>query len=161
MSKILVFDMDGTIADLYNVPNWRERLDAKDCTVYTESKPMWDMPILAETLSSLQEIGYRIEVVTWLSRSYVEDKTYQQEIRNRKKDWLAEMGFPYDNFHGVRYGTKKSSAITNKNAETAILFDDNAEVRTTWHIGEVVNPQDTDIIDFLLSLLENEVGADG
>lgn len=156
MDKILVWDMDGTIANLYNVPFWSAMLDSKNPLPYSICNPMWDMAELAEVLTSLRTEGWKIEIVTWLSRSYATDKEYQQEIRNRKKAWLKQYNFPYDNFHGVRYGTKKSSAITHKNAETAILFDDNAEVRASWSIGETVDPTTTNIIEFLKNLLTND-----
>lgn len=157
MNKILVWDMDGTIADFYNVPNWLNMLDNKNPLPYSICEPMWDMVELAKVLTSLRQQGWKIEVVTWLSRSYTSDKIYQQEIRERKKAWLKRYNFPYDNFHGVRYGTKKSSAITHKNAETAILFDDNAEVRMSWTIGATVDPATTDIIEFLKTLLTSSV----
>lgn len=153
MEKILVWDMDGTIADLYNVPNWLNMLEAKNATPYTICNPLWDMEELAEILVLLQKEGWKIEIVTWHSRTHNTDKQYQQDIRERKKDWLTKYSFPYDNFHCVQYGTKKSSVITHKNAEIAILFDDNAEVRETWRIGETVDPEEIDVIEYLKNLL--------
>ena len=38
--KILVWDMDGTIADLYGVENWLPMLRAYDPTPYRTAKPI-------------------------------------------------------------------------------------------------------------------------
>ena len=36
MPKMICFDMDGTIADLYAVPGWLEKLRAEDATPYRD-----------------------------------------------------------------------------------------------------------------------------
>ena len=43
MKKLLVFDMDGTIADLYAVNDWKNKLNSSNPTPYMEAEPMWDM----------------------------------------------------------------------------------------------------------------------
>ena len=43
MTKAIYFDMDGTVANLYDVPNWLEKLQAQDVTPYIEAKPLIDM----------------------------------------------------------------------------------------------------------------------
>ena len=101
-------------------------------------------PMMNRLCLKLHKEGHRLYVLSG-SRNPGNHYTHVYEQYN----------FPYDNFHGVRYGTKKSSAITHKNAEVAILFDDNAEVRESWSIGETVDPTTTDIIDFLKNLLTN------
>ena len=54
MLKMLIFDMDGTVADLYGVPNWLPMLRAFDPTPYRLAKPMWDMEELARLLRLAQ-----------------------------------------------------------------------------------------------------------
>ena len=34
--KNIFFDMDGTIADLYNIPNWKEELDSFNPSPYKQ-----------------------------------------------------------------------------------------------------------------------------
>lgn len=46
----IIWDMDGTIADLYNVPNWLQKVRTYDVTPYAEAAPMWDMVRLALSL---------------------------------------------------------------------------------------------------------------
>ena len=152
-TKMVVFDMDGTIADLYAVPNWLQMLRAEDPTPYTMAKPMWEMDILADILNELRANGIEIRVVTWLSKDSTEE--YKDLVRQAKLEWLEEMGFPFDNFHGVQYGATKANSVRRYLAEdeTAILFDDNEKVRKGWTLGETVDPTTTNIIEFLENLL--------
>lgn len=150
---MVVFDMDGTIADLYAVPNWLQMLRAEDPTPYAIAEPMWEMEKLAETLMAVKNVGIEIRVVTWLSKDSTEE--YKDLVRKAKLEWLEKMNFPFDNFHGVQYGATKANSVRRFLAEdeTAILFDDNAKVRKGWTLGETVDPTTTNIIEFLENLL--------
>ena len=57
MLKMICFDMDGTIADLYGVENWFEKLRAYDASPYLSAEPMWDMEELAFLLEVAQHRG--------------------------------------------------------------------------------------------------------
>lgn len=151
--KMIVFDMDGTIADLYKVPNWLEMLRAEDPTPYTIAEPLWDMVALANVCRALQNNGIEIRVVTWLSKDSSEE--YKEKTRKAKKEWLKVMGMPVDNFHGVRYGATKADSVRRYLAEdeTAILIDDNEIVRKGWHLGETIDPTECDLIKVLSSLI--------
>lgn len=151
--KMICFDMDGTIADLYGVNDWLEKLRAFDPTPYVEAEPMWDMSELAEVLNALRVCGVEIRIITWLSmESTVE---YNRAVREAKREWLDSLDFPYDNFHGVRYGATKADSVRRYLAEneSAILIDDNARVREGWHLGEAVDPTAIDIVEYLKGLL--------
>lgn len=39
MTKAIYFDMDGTIANFYSVPNWLDYLIASDPTPYEVARP--------------------------------------------------------------------------------------------------------------------------
>lgn len=151
--KMICFDMDGTIADLYGVENWLEMLRAEDPTPYITAEPMWNMEVLRTILDLLIADGIEIRIITWLSYESTED--YKDEVRNAKRLWLEEMAFPYTHFHGVQYGATKADSIRKNLAEgeTAWLIDDNAKVRNGWHMGEAIDPTTTDIIALLASLL--------
>ena len=151
--KMICFDMDGTIADLYRVEGWLEMLRAENPTPYIEAKPMWDMVELANTLMELQANGIEIRIITWLSKDSTED--YKNVVRMAKREWLANFGFPFDYFHGVQYGATKADSVRRYLAENegAILIDDNAKVREGWHLGETINPTECDIIEMLKNLL--------
>lgn len=154
MVKMIVWDMDGTIADLYGVNGWLEKLKAENPTPYIEAKPLWDMERLAEILTAIHQKGIEIRIVTWLSKDSSEE--YKTATRNAKLEWLNRYNFPFDHFHGIAYGTTKADSIRKYLAEneTAILFDDNEKVRKGWHLGETVNPTTTNILEFLASLLD-------
>ena len=150
--KMICFDMDGTIADLYGVNDWLEKLRAFDPTPYVEAEPMWDMNELAEVLMALQSVGTEIRIVTWLSKE--SNKEYDNAVRLAKREWLEKCGFPFDNFHGVAYGTTKANCVRKYlNEGEAILIDDNAKVREGWHLGETINPTEINIVEYLKGLL--------
>jgi len=145
MLKMICFDMDGTIADLYGVNGWLEDLRSENPTPYIVAKPMWDMKALAEVLRSLK---VEIRVITWLSKDSSEE--YKDEVRKAKREWLDRYDFPYDKFHGVQYGATKADSVRKYLAEdeTAILIDDSFKVRKGWNLGEAVNPMETDLIEY-------------
>ena len=153
MSKTLVFDMDGTIANLYGVEGWLEMLRAEDATPYKVAEPMYDMDTLAELLKLLKEIGWTIAVTSWLAMGAT--KAYDEEVRKAKKEWLEKHNFPFDEIHLVKYGTTKANC-TRKNGGFQILVDDNEKVRKGWHLGDTINAKEN-IMEKLADLLIAEV----
>ena len=153
--RMIVWDMDGTIADLYGVDGWLEKLRSENPLPYEIAKPLWDMERLANIIRGLQAIGVEQRIVTWLSMDSSEE--YKREVRTAKREWLEHFDFPFDHFHGVQYGATKADSVRKFLAddETAILIDDSAKVRKGWHLGETVDPTEVDIIDFLGTLLES------
>lgn len=150
---MICFDMDGTIADLYGVQGWLEDLRNENTRPYEQAEPMWNMQELAKVLENLQNQGVEIRVITWLSKDSSEE--YKEKTRQAKIEWLEKVGFPYDKFHGVAYGTTKANAIRKylEQEELAILIDDNAKVRQGWKMGNTINPTTENIIDILKALL--------
>ena len=69
MRKTLVFDMDGTIADLYGVNGWLENLREENARPYIEAKPLYDMDVLASILGLLRLNGWTIAITSWLSKA--------------------------------------------------------------------------------------------
>ncbi len=153
LPAMICFDMDGTIADLYGVENWLPMLREFDPTPYEVAEPMWQMAELAEVLNLLRAVGVEIRIITWLSKE--SNPQYDAEVREAKRNWLAEQNFPFDHFHGVQYGATKADSIRRylPNGETAILIDDNAKVRNGWHMGEAIDPTACDIVEVLRNLL--------
>jgi len=143
--KMICFDMDGTIADLYGVKGWLKDLQSENPRPYYEAKPMWDMADLADALIAL---GIEIRIITWLSKNSSE--TYKDEVRKAKLEWLKAQNFPFDKFHGVRYGATKADSVRKYLAkdETAILIDDNAKVRSGWNLGEAIDPTAVDLVEY-------------
>jgi hypothetical protein len=151
--KMVCFDMDGTIANLYGVQGWLEMLREENARPYEVAEPMWNMVELNKVLGELQNQGVEIRVITWLSMNSSED--YKEKTRQAKLQWLENQGFPFNNFHGVAYGTTKANAIRKylEFGEQAILIDDNAKVRQGWNMGATIDPTTENIIDILKALL--------
>lgn len=148
MTKMLVFDMDGTIANLYGVENWLELLRAENPLPYEIAEPLYDMIKLVNILNELKNKGWKIAITTWLSKEAT--KEYDKKVANAKKEWLAKFNFPYDEIHCVKYGTTKANCTRNK-ADFQILIDDNKKVRDGWTLGTTVNAE-YDILNFLKAL---------
>lgn len=152
MKKMICFDMDGTIADLYNVPNWLPKLRAEDASPYEDAAPIYDMDKLNEICAMLQQAGYEIRVITWLSMNSSEE--YKDAVRTAKRNWLDKWGFIYDHFHGVQYGATKADSVRNYVESDAILIDDSTKVRNGWHLGQTIDPTDGNLFENLLGLLD-------
>lgn len=153
MPNMICFDMDGTIADLYKVPNWLISLRNFDPYPYRQANPMWNMEELVSLLHQLQNAGVEIRIITWLSKDSNPD--YDRAVRQAKREWLMKYNFPFDHFHGVRYGATKADSVRKylDEGETAILIDDNAKVRQGWHLGDTIDPTACNILEVLRGLL--------
>ena len=152
IKKIICFDMDGTIADLYAVPDWLAKLRADDPSPYRDAAPMWDMTRLREILLKLSAEGWEIRVISWLSKDSTEE--YKEAVRQAKREWLERYNFPADKVHLIAYGTTKADCV-RRVAEAAILVDDNEKVRNGWHLGETIDPLDGDLLERLEGLVKN------
>ena len=158
--KMICLDMDNTIADLYAVPNWLEKLRAYDASPYLLAEPMWDMEELAFLLEVAQHRGIEVRIITWLSKEST--KEYDDMVRIAKRAWLKAYNIPFDHFHGVAYGATKADSIRKAlgNDDTAILFDDNVKARSGWHMGDTYNPTECDICEVLKQILGLEDEAE-
>ena len=149
MTKTLVFDMDGTIADLYAVTDWLENIIAENVRPYAIAKPMYNMNKLVNVINRLKENGWRVAIVSWTSKHG--SKEYNKEVRKVKKEWLDRYNFPYDELHVIKYGTPKSHCM-KKTGGFQILFDDEEPNRKAWRNGSTVNANE-DIYKILKNML--------
>ena len=152
MKKTLVFDMDGTIADLYNVANWLEDIRNSNPRPYAIARPLYDMEVLNYILNLLKSQDWEIVVTSWLAKGST--KEYDKLVREVKTEWLEKYNFPFDEIHLVKYGTTKANC-TRKKGGYQVLIDDNEQVRNGWHLGSTINANEN-IIDELLKLLVAE-----
>lgn len=128
MSKIVYFDMDGTVYDLYNVPQWLELLRSEQEQAFSLGKPLVDMKALAIVCNELINGGWQIGVITWLPMQASAD--YNDRCTKVKKEW-QEKHMPYvSQFHAQIYGVPKQKAV--KKSKTMVLVDDNNEVGQMW-----------------------------
>lgn len=149
MTKTLVFDMDGTIADLYAVTDWLENIIAENVRPYAIAEPMYNMNKLVNVINRLKENGWRVAIVSWTSKHG--SKEYNKAVRRVKKEWLDRYNFPYDELHIIKYGTPKSYCM-KKTGGFQILFDDEEPNRKAWRNGLTVNAN-KDIYKILKNML--------
>ena len=129
MTNTIFFDMDGTITDLYGVEGWLDMLIASDTLPYEIAKPLVRLNSLARILNRLQKNGYKIGIISWLSKNG--SKIYNKEVAEVKKEWLKKhlASVNFDEIHIVEYGTPKQTFAKTKND---ILFDDEKKNRDNW-----------------------------
>ena len=151
-NRTLVFDMDGTIANLYGVENWLTDLRTYNPRPYIVAEPMYDMEMLVMLLEVLKCQGWRIVVTSWLSMESTTE--YDKAVRIAKREWLERYNFPFDEIHLVKYGTTKANC-TRHLGGYQILVDDNEKVRQGWNLGGTINANEN-IIEKLVDLLLTE-----
>lgn len=141
--KVINFDMDGTIANLYGVENWLDDLVNKRTRPYAQAKPLINMSALARQLNRLIKKGYEINVISWLAKNST--PAYDKEVTMVKKGWLAKhlASVKFTNIHIVPYGTPKETL------GNGILFDDEEPNRKNWN-GTAYDV--TDILGILKTL---------
>ena len=122
------FDMDGTIADLYGVENWLEKLISSDPTPYAEAKPLVNLSLLARLMNSVQRNGFEICIVTAFSKNSTAE--YDRAVKEAKERWLARhlKSVQFDEIRFVPYWFTKN----NVNSGEDILFDDEARHLEAW-----------------------------
>ena len=148
--KTIWFDMDGTLGNLYAVEGWLSMLRAYDPAPYAEAEVMLNMSLLARYLNRLQEAGYQIGIISWLSKCPTPE--YDEAVTAAKLVWLKKhlRSVSWDAIRIVAYGTPKSSFMEN---DDDILFDDEAPNREEWK-GEAYKPNQ--ILEVLKELLKGE-----
>lgn len=132
--KAIYFDMDGTIADLYNFDGWLDMLHSEDTTPYENCNVLVDLEEMHKVLNALIAAGITIGVISWGAMGGTNE--YCRRTRKAKIAW-CEKHFPniFTEYHVVKYGTPKHHVCKIKDS---ILVDDNADVRNAWN-GETVD----------------------
>lgn len=127
--KTIVFDLDGTIANLYGVDNWLDYLINSNTYPYEVAKPMVNMSYLARLLNRLSKKGYSINIISWTSKNGTSE--YNEKVKKAKIKWLKThlKSVNFSNIYIVPYGTPKHTI------SSGILFDDEKPNRTKWGKG--------------------------
>lgn len=134
-----VFDMDGTLFDLYGVDNWLPQLRAEDASPYLAAKPMINFSLLARYLNRIQRAGHKIMVVSWTSKE--SSPEYHSQVAWAKFKSLRRHlpSVHWDAIIFANYDTEKSTLVKDSKA---FLFDDDEGVRTNWQGGLAFEPVD-------------------
>lgn len=122
------FDMDGTIANLYAVEGWLEKLIAHDETPYAEAKPIVNLALLARLMNKAQRNGFEICIVSALAKD--SNAEYDERVRNAKIKWLTQhlKSVHFDEIRFVPYFFVKDEVNTGAD----ILFDDEERHLQRW-----------------------------
>lgn len=126
-SKWIFFDMDGTLNRFYDVDGWLPMLINSDPTPYRVAAPMVNMNALARRLNRLQREGYKIGIISWLSKNSTPE--YDEMVKAAKLEWLHAhlRSVKWDAVHIVEYGMNKWEICGG-----GILFDDEKPNRDSW-----------------------------
>ena len=135
--RTIWFDMDGTIANLYAVENWLPKLQAHDASPYAEAEVMLNMSQLARLLNQAQRMGYKLGIISWLSKCPTEE--YDKAVTKAKKAWLGQhlASVSWDEVRIVKHGMPKEWF---KKSADDILFDDEEPNRINWQ-GDAYEPE--------------------
>lgn len=129
MEITINFDLDGTLVNLYGVENWLPMLVAHDETPYIVAEPLLRLSALAKRLNNLQKQGYKLAVISWLSKN--SNTEYDELVTMAKLEWLANHlpSVQWDEINIVEYGTPKENFCKTP---FDILFDDEEQNRENW-----------------------------
>lgn len=143
MEKIIYFDLDGTLANLYGVSGWLDDLINENPRPYKDAEPLLNFRVFAKELHKVQQKGYKIGIISWLSKTGTDE--YNKVVTETKEKWLKKHlpSVKFDEIHIVKYGTPKSTC------GNGILFDDEEPNRKEWK-GKAYNVDD--IIGVMRSL---------
>lgn len=143
MKNTIYFDMDGTIANLYGVNGWLDDLINENPRPYKDAEPLLNFRVFAKELHKVQQKGYKIGIISWLSKTGTDE--YNKVVTETKEKWLKKHlpSVKFDEIHIIKYGTPKSTC------GNGILFDDEEPNRKEWK-GKAYNVDD--IIGVMRSL---------
>jgi hypothetical protein len=105
------------------------KLRTYDASPYAEAPVRLNMQALAHRLNKLQENGYTIGIISWLSKDSTPE--YDAAVITEKMAWLKKHlgSVEWDEVHMVAYGRRKHKCANIKNG---YLFDDNESIRRSW-----------------------------
>ena len=121
---------------------------AYDASPYAEAEVMLNMSQLARLLNKVQQLGYQLGIISWLSKCPTPE--YDEAVTEAKKAWLGQhlASVSWDKVIIVKHGVPKELF---KQTEDDILFDDEAPNRENWH-GDAYEP------DMIIKVLKALIG---
>lgn len=153
MKKMIYLDLDGTIYDLYNYPNWLEMLQDSRSPFFN-LELLVDKKVLTKLVNKLNQKGIAdFGVISWLPRQASE--CFENVCAYDKAEKL-ESDFGTDLFveaHFLKYGTPKSAVITEPLTKDHILIDDDIQVLESWIRDGGTGIPAKNILKYLKSLL--------
>jgi len=146
--KKIVFDLDGTLYDLYGVPDWEKKLREEKENIFLEGKSFLNKDFY-EIIEELLKNGFSFDVATWLPMFAT--KQYEEKCRKEKERWVKENLKFVKNIYIDAYGVPKQKMVKEKSS-LMILIDDNLEVCKDWATKK--QRQYKNVKDNLIEILE-------
>lgn len=128
--QTIYLDMDGTIADLYEVENWLPKLRNEEKGLFANLKPMVSESRLLELFPTDE---YDIRILTMLPKGASEE--YAEVVTAEKNQWLDTYFPSIQKRIFKKYGYNKNL----KGSCRAVLIDDNEEIRNNFR-GLAISP---------------------
>jgi len=142
------FGLDGTLYNLYQLPNWLERIRNHDASVYEEThctikRGLDALDFCIRFTCGMFDYAYQSEVGIITSGTKTSTYDFDQEAEQAKRDWfygckeisLSNM-VDKNNFFFIPYGTSKTKVIQDTRgydpSTLHILFDSSKEARDEW-----------------------------
>ena len=82
MKEWIWLDMDGSLNFFYQVDGWLNDLQNFNPRPYVEAQPKYSPDILNPILHKLKQNGYRIGIISWLSK--VSNNDYDEKVIKSK-----------------------------------------------------------------------------
>lgn len=140
--KAIYFDMDGTIADMFNYPDWLRCLKREDVSPYRDCKPIVNLGELVPILEQLRGLGVHVGVISWLAKG--SSISYAKATRAAKMEWLQNhVHFEFDSIKICRYGAPKH----NYAMDDSILVDDSPFCLNAWTKGRTLDASQDWIVE--------------
>lgn len=139
MAKTVWFDMDGTLYDLYNIPNWLEKIEDSQPWVFYNGCPMYNPYRIRQAIKVLMAYGWDVGVVTWAPKDVDPAEEFFAAVEETKLAWIRKY-YPElaHNFHCLPYGESKREFVYENFCRTSliggaqVLVDDNRMIRDDW-----------------------------
>ena len=151
-NKWIWLDMDGTIADFYNVDGWLNDLINHNTRPYQQARLMYDIMDLIEVLADLRSKGWKVGIISWSSKE--NNPIFDKEVEKAKMEWLEKYFLNYllDKVIVTPYGQPKHETC-KEYCEYGILVDDEVQNLEKWNLGDTVNAKEN-ILESLAKMLE-------
>lgn len=134
MSKKIWLDLDGTVYDLYSIPNWLEDIQEEKEGLFLKGDFLGIYSDFLKEAERLLLIGYEFGIITWLPLGASPE--YEEICRIEKMKWIKKfLPFIHD-INIISYGIPKQNAI-KKRSQLMILIDDNSEVCRIWETNKM------------------------
>ena len=125
----IIFDLDGTLYNLYGIDNWLKKVESGDPSVFTEGETLVNTEALNKKIEVFKKMGCTFSVVTWLPMGAT-DK-YKKECYSRKMNWCRENLPTISEVNIIDYGIGKH--LYRKKDKFNYLIDDNLEINDKFN----------------------------